>query len=98
MHHRKGSTPSHKFQSAPRSEERGDAKTKDTLERWNTFQSAPRSEERGDELADNAASPLNQFQSAPRSEERGDMPGSVPAPTSSCFNPRPAPRSGAICL
>ena len=36
------------------------------------------------------------FQSAPRSEERGDMPIGICLAKSTCFNPRPAPRSGAI--
>ncbi len=38
----------------------------------------------------------DQFQSAPRSEERGDPARNGAGGSPSCFNPRPAPRSGAI--
>ena len=36
------------------------------------------------------------FQSAPRSEERGDRDTCVRMRDCVCFNPRPAPRSGAM--
>ncbi len=36
------------------------------------------------------------FQSAPRSEERGDAIESEAVNSLSCFNPRPAPKSGAM--
>ena len=39
---------------------------------------------------------LNKFQSAPRSEERGDGHHHPTSPQKCCFNPRPAPKSGAI--
>ncbi len=60
------------------------------------FQSAPRSEERGDMSVVRLAQHRYVFQSAPRSEERGDLLPQVLLPRPSGFNPRPAPRSGAI--
>ena len=59
------------------------------------FQSAPRSEERGDRSRRKSLRVGQWFQSAPRSEERGDLSARSNTPPSACFNPRPAPRSGA---
>ena len=60
------------FQSAPRSEERGDGGAKPQESFIVAFQSAPRSEERGDEKPIAERLEKRRFQSAPRSEERGD--------------------------
>jgi len=89
-----------RFQSAPRSEERGDT-TPHFLEfmgRGVSIRAPLRRAGRSAISGGNVA--LTLFQSAPRSEERGDhhtMPGSRGFPS---FNPRPAPKSGAIwrCL
>ena len=60
------------------------------------FQSAPRAEARGDVQS----CPINHhkimFQSAPRAEARGDQRSRAPAPAMSGFNPRPAPKRGAM--
>ncbi len=133
------------FQSAPRSEERGDidqqrlklriaVSIRAPLRRAGRqfasnankaellFQSAPRSEERGDFQISNKRkrtfvvsirAPLRRagrrfnisnspvvalFQSAPRSEERGDLNRPLGVWPSDCFNPRPAPKSGATAF
>ena len=61
------------FQSAPRSEERGDWPEKLRATPEKVFQSAPRSEERGDSRPPSLCLAPCSFQSAPRSEERGDL-------------------------
>src|SRR6266446_3364026 len=60
------------FQSAPRSELRGDPAARRAEARAGAFQSAPRSELRGDSVTPVACSIGRVFQSAPRSELRGD--------------------------
>ena len=60
------------FQSAPRSEERGDVEFNNYVWVICMFQSAPRSEERGDFASCGRMTMFRRFQSAPRSEERGD--------------------------
>ena len=108
-----------RFQSAPRSEERGDIRSGGTSPREACFNPRPaprsgamdsflsparrsgvsiRAPLRGagrwvaiDDLGD-----IHMFQSAPRSEERGDLALGIKPPSAWCFNPRPAPRSGAM--
>ena len=60
------------------------------------FQSAPRSEERGDPADPSGLPTSSEFQSAPRSEERGDANLESGRAPNCSFNPRPAPRSGAM--
>ncbi len=60
------------------------------------FQSAPRSEERGDRACVGGMRGTSAFQSAPRSEERGDIYSLLSKSEALSFNPRPAPKSGAI--
>ncbi len=62
------------FQSAPRSEDRGDTNGVAATSWFSLFQSAPRSEDRGDPMYRlTAVRPSSMFQSAPRSEDRGDL-------------------------
>ena len=60
------------FQSAPRSEDRGDWVSISSPTTSSQFQSAPRSEDRGDRCGIRFEHAEALFQSAPRSEDRGD--------------------------
>ncbi len=83
------------FQSAPRSEERGDCAPVDKLLFERVSIRAPlRRAGRYRLSADRLACTM--FQSAPRSEERGDFAERRGSATPGGFNPRPAPKSGAI--
>ncbi len=63
------------FQSAPRSELRGDPRCAPLVKPKTLFQSAPRSDLRGDSFCCRFNASAAMFQSAPRSELRGDSCG-----------------------
>ena len=84
-----------KFQSAPRSRDRGDSDMRDFPSFFARFQSAPRSRDRGDRELISCPALLVEFQSAPRSRDRGDGGLYFLAAGYGCFNPRPGHATGA---
>ncbi len=84
-----------RFQSTPRSEERGDSGRAWHVSRWTVSIHAPLRRTGRPVVARVNPAALSLFQSTPRSEERGDLSQLIAPPPVRCFNPRPAPKNGA---